>query len=73
MQYAPQLVHTYRLKLVGALSIKMMLIQSPGAVFMVLSIALRCVLCCLVRLHRADYSSLDQEQTGQVNLLRLTV
>ncbi|OBZ66346.1 Uncharacterized protein C4C5.03 [Grifola frondosa] len=41
MQYAPQLVHTYRLKLVGALSIKMMLIQSPGAVFMVLSIALR--------------------------------
>ncbi|KAH9917998.1 uncharacterized protein B0H18DRAFT_1032697 [Fomitopsis serialis] len=41
LQYAPQLIHTYRLKLVGALSIPMMLIQSPGAVFMVLSIALR--------------------------------
>ncbi|KAH8102299.1 hypothetical protein BXZ70DRAFT_1017211 [Cristinia sonorae] len=41
MQYAPQIVHTYKLKLVGALSIKMMLIQSPGALLMVLSIALR--------------------------------
>jgi len=40
-QYAPQLVHTYHLKLVGALSIPMMLIQTPGAIFMVLSIALR--------------------------------
>jgi uncharacterized protein with PQ loop repeat len=40
-QYAPQIVHTYRSKLVGALSIPMMLIQTPGAVFMVLSIALR--------------------------------
>ncbi|KAH9927539.1 hypothetical protein B0H21DRAFT_763138 [Amylocystis lapponica] len=41
MQYIPQLWHTYRLKLVGALSIKMMLMQSPGSIFMVLSIALR--------------------------------
>jgi len=41
IQYAPQLLHTYKLKLVGALSIPMMLIQSPGAVLMVLSIALR--------------------------------
>ncbi|KAI8972398.1 hypothetical protein BD414DRAFT_469382 [Trametes punicea] len=41
LQYAPQIVHTYRLKLVGALSIPMMLIQTPGAVLMVLSIALR--------------------------------
>ncbi|KAL4247776.1 Lysosomal/Vacuolar Amino Acid Transporter 1 [Abortiporus biennis] len=41
LQYAPQIIHTYRAKLVGALSIKMMLIQTPGAVFMVLSIALR--------------------------------
>uniref|UniRef100_UPI001ABA2FAD PQ-loop repeat-containing protein n=1 Tax=Aetokthonos hydrillicola TaxID=1550245 RepID=UPI001ABA2FAD len=40
-QYAPQLAHTYRMKLVGALSIPMMCIQSPGAVLMVLSIALR--------------------------------
>jgi len=40
MQYAPQIVHTYRMKLVGALSIKMMLIQSPGSVLMVMSIAL---------------------------------
>ncbi|KAF5384190.1 hypothetical protein D9615_003121 [Tricholomella constricta] len=41
IQYAPQLAHTYKAKLVGALSIPMMCIQSPGAVFMVLSIALR--------------------------------
>lgn len=41
LQYAPQIAHTYRLKLVGALSIPMMLLQTPGAVFMVLSIALR--------------------------------
>ncbi|CDO76118.1 hypothetical protein BN946_scf184876.g11 [Trametes cinnabarina] len=41
LQYAPQIVHTYRHKLVGALSIPMMLIQTPGAVLMVLSIALR--------------------------------
>jgi hypothetical protein len=42
-QYAPQLYHTYSTKLVGALSIPMMLMQTPGTVFMVLSIALRCV------------------------------
>ncbi|KAI0923039.1 hypothetical protein AcV5_009867 [Taiwanofungus camphoratus] len=41
LQYAPQLVHTAKLRLVGALSVPMMLIQSPGAVVMVLSIALR--------------------------------
>ncbi|TFY53910.1 hypothetical protein EVG20_g9917 [Dentipellis fragilis] len=41
MQYAPQLAHTYRHKVVGALSIPMMLIQSPGGFIMVLSIALR--------------------------------
>lgn len=41
VQYAPQLIKTYQLKLVGALSIPMMCIQSPGAVLMVLSIALR--------------------------------
>ncbi|KIJ99061.1 hypothetical protein K443DRAFT_8657 [Laccaria amethystina LaAM-08-1] len=41
IQYAPQLLHTYKAKVVGALSIPMMLIQSPGAVLMVLSIALR--------------------------------
>jgi len=41
LQYAPQIAHTYRMKLVGALSIPMMLIQTPGAIFMVLSIALR--------------------------------
>jgi len=47
IQYAPQLLHTYKLKLVGALSIPMMLIQSPGAVLMVLSIALRYASCIL--------------------------
>ncbi|KAL0946309.1 hypothetical protein HGRIS_012551 [Hohenbuehelia grisea] len=41
IQYAPQIAHTYRHKVVGALSIPMMCIQSPGAVLMVLSIALR--------------------------------
>ncbi|KAL1939021.1 hypothetical protein VTO73DRAFT_10281 [Trametes versicolor] len=41
LQYAPQIAHTFRLKLVGALSIPMMVIQSPGAVLMVVSIAMR--------------------------------
>ncbi|KAH9848035.1 hypothetical protein C2E23DRAFT_845953 [Lenzites betulinus] len=41
LQYAPQIAHTFRLKLVGALSIPMMLLQTPGAILMVLSIALR--------------------------------
>ncbi|TFK21006.1 hypothetical protein FA15DRAFT_646220 [Coprinopsis marcescibilis] len=41
IQYTPQLIHTYRSKLVGALSIPMMCIQTPGGVLMVLSIALR--------------------------------
>ncbi|KAF5323000.1 hypothetical protein D9611_009351 [Ephemerocybe angulata] len=41
VQYAPQLLHTYRTKLVGALSIPMMCIQTPGGVLMVLSIVLR--------------------------------
>ncbi|KIP05433.1 hypothetical protein PHLGIDRAFT_30911 [Phlebiopsis gigantea 11061_1 CR5-6] len=40
-QYLPQIKHTYQHKVVGALSIPMMCIQTPGAVFMVLSIALR--------------------------------
>ena len=40
-QYLPQIIHTYHHKLVGALSIPMMLIQTPGATLMVLSIALR--------------------------------
>ncbi|TBU22816.1 hypothetical protein BD311DRAFT_704950 [Dichomitus squalens] len=41
LQYAPQIAHTWSLKLVGALSIPMMFIQTPGAILMVLSIALR--------------------------------
>jgi len=41
IQYAPQLIRTYRLKLVGALSIPMMVIQSPGGAIMCISIALR--------------------------------
>ena len=41
LRYAPQIAHTWGLKLVGALSIPMMCIQTPGAVLMVLSIALR--------------------------------
>ncbi|KXN92869.1 hypothetical protein AN958_07066, partial [Leucoagaricus sp. SymC.cos] len=41
IQYAPQLIHTYRLKLVGVLSIPMMCINAPGSVFMIVSIASR--------------------------------
>jgi len=41
VQYTPQLLHTYRTKLVGALSIPAMLIQSPGAALMVWTISLR--------------------------------
>jgi len=41
VQYAPQIMHTYKTKLVGALSIPMMLIQTPGGILMVTSIALR--------------------------------
>lgn len=41
LQYAPQIVHTYRLKLVGALSIPMMMIQTPGGIIMVISIMIR--------------------------------
>lgn len=41
IQYLPQLIKTYRMKLVGAISIPMMCIQSPGSVLMVVSIAVR--------------------------------
>jgi hypothetical protein len=41
MQYFPQIDLTWRSKTVGALSIPMMCIQSPGAVIMVVSIAIR--------------------------------
>lgn len=40
VQYTPQIWRTYRNQLVGALSIPMMCIQTPGAVLMVSSIAL---------------------------------
>lgn len=43
VQYLPQLRKTYRMKLVGAISIPMMCVQSPGAILMVLNLALRCV------------------------------
>ena len=41
IQYYPQFMYTYKLKLVGALSIPMMIIQSPGGFIMAASIALR--------------------------------
>jgi hypothetical protein len=41
LQYAPQIALTYRRKLVGALSIPMMLIQTPGGFIMVISIMIR--------------------------------
>lgn len=34
-QYAPQIIRTYRSKMVGALSIEMMLIQVPGSAIFV--------------------------------------
>jgi uncharacterized protein with PQ loop repeat len=40
VQYAPQLWTTFRAKTVGALSIPMMCIQTPGAILMVTSIAI---------------------------------
>jgi len=40
-QYLPQLQKTWNLKLVGSLSITTMCIQSPGAVLMCISIAIR--------------------------------
>ncbi|KAJ6589258.1 hypothetical protein B0H19DRAFT_1103426 [Mycena capillaripes] len=41
IQYLPQIAFTWHARLVGALSVPMMCVQSPGAVAMVLSIALR--------------------------------
>ncbi|KAF8604799.1 hypothetical protein BDV93DRAFT_522124 [Ceratobasidium sp. AG-I] len=41
IQYAPQIYRTWHAKTVGSLSLLMMCIQTPGAVLMVLSIALR--------------------------------
>lgn len=41
LQYAPQIYKTYRSKLVGALSVGTMVIQVPGSVLFVASIALR--------------------------------
>ncbi|GAA5999379.1 PQ-loop repeat-containing protein [Rhodotorula paludigena] len=40
-QYAPQLVHTARRKLVGSLSIPMMLLQTPGSFVFVYTLAIR--------------------------------
>lgn len=54
IQYTPQLIHTYRMKLVGALSIPMMCMQSPGAVLMILGIALRWVLWLFTELTPFD-------------------
>ncbi|KAF9586021.1 hypothetical protein BGW38_010355 [Lunasporangiospora selenospora] len=41
IQYVPQIMRTYRRKSVGALSIPMMLMQTPGAALLTLSLALR--------------------------------
>ena len=41
VQYAPQLQRTYNLKLVGALSMPMMIIQCPGGVIMAASVAMK--------------------------------
>ncbi|KAF9409963.1 hypothetical protein BGZ94_001796 [Podila epigama] len=41
IQYVPQIIRTFRRKSVGALSIPMMLMQTPGAALLTLSLALR--------------------------------
>ncbi|CAO3571814.1 unnamed protein product [Mortierella alpina] len=41
IQYVPQILRTFRRKSVGALSIPMMLMQTPGAALLTLSLALR--------------------------------
>ncbi|KAG0199354.1 hypothetical protein BGX28_007361 [Mortierella sp. GBA30] len=41
VQYVPQIIRTFRRKSVGALSIPMMLMQTPGAALLTLSLALR--------------------------------
>jgi len=41
IQYAPQIYTTWKLKHVGALSIPMMCIQTPGAILMVTNLAIR--------------------------------
>ncbi|GAA5862856.1 hypothetical protein JCM3774_006664 [Rhodotorula dairenensis] len=41
VQYTPQLVHTYQRKLVGSLSIPMMMIQTPGSFVFVYTLAIR--------------------------------
>ncbi|KAG0258869.1 hypothetical protein BG011_003005 [Mortierella polycephala] len=41
IQYVPQIVRTFRRKSVGALSIPMMLMQTPGAALLTLSLVLR--------------------------------
>ncbi|KAG0223941.1 hypothetical protein BGX31_008267 [Mortierella sp. GBA43] len=40
IQYIPQIIETYLRKSVGALSISMMWMQTPGAIFMTISLAL---------------------------------
>ncbi|CAO1617938.1 unnamed protein product [Sympodiomycopsis kandeliae] len=40
-QYIPQLLHTYKTKLVGSLSIPMMLIQTPGSILFIYSLSVR--------------------------------
>lgn len=47
VQYTPQLIHTYRLKLVGVLSIPMMCITVPGSALMITGIAFRRVENCV--------------------------
>ncbi|KAF9941453.1 hypothetical protein BGZ75_000539 [Mortierella antarctica] len=41
IQYIPQIIETYFRKSVGALSIPMMLMQTPGAILLAVSLALR--------------------------------
>ncbi|KAF9292222.1 hypothetical protein BGZ88_006456 [Linnemannia elongata] len=41
IQYVPQIIRTFKRKSVGALSIPMMLMQTPGAALLTLSLALR--------------------------------
>ena len=56
VQYTPQLIHTYRLKLVGVLSIPMMCITVPGSVLMITGIAFRQVKICVSKSPDIDHA-----------------
>ena len=72
VQYTPQLIHTYRLKLVGVLSIPMMCITVPGSVLMITGIAFRQVKTCVSKSREIDHV-VDRPGTNWTNWLTYLV